>query len=721
MSKRHNEYTRELVDFVRELRPPAPIAGGLLPKLSIVTPSYNQARFLERTILSVLNQGYPRLEYIIIDGGSTDGSVDIIRKYERYLTHWESQPDRGQSHAINKGFERATGEYVGWQNSDDLYFPGALRKLGAAAARGRAPIVSGNLFVADANNRIFRKIHYTPVNRGTLTVVKASIPNQSAIFRRDLLKKHGLLQESMRYCMDLELWSRLLREGKNVIVPEAMGVYTAHDETKTALMQDVLLEERKQIVDRIRNSEPGLGKLFQLSCRASKVAAHARQGDLKSSPPGCWAGTTGPRTRRVRHPQRHGAAVMHSRHLSTLHLLGLFAFTALALNDDSFILGVGSFKLSPFDVIFVAILVVKAMRLADPAAYALPRGALGLLLGIQALSVAYLLLVSIDHPGIETGDVARDLRIVFYFLTTPFLCYKDIDTPHAYAVLQKYIIAACLTVATLMLLQQLQGFSIANPVRNVRLGVWAIPLGVVSLLYFRRTLRISGPKAYALTLYMLLALVFSLNRSQYLQLAVSVLLAMMLASGSEVRRRVVLIFAPAAVAGVLVFASIGYLDVLTNRIFSVERLDEDSSYGARVQEMQGQMDFFAQSPVFGKGAGFRSWVMGENGFELSTFAHNSWAFYLMKFGLVGTIMIMLPPLLILLLTLFRRYAHPGLELHRRYLLATAPIYIFIDSMSGGLAYAPKTAFTGFLLCCLLPCLRGIPPIPATVRMRRAGP
>ena len=144
MRKRHNEYSRQLIDFVRELRPPAPIAGGLLPKVTIVTPSFNQAKFLERTILSVLNQGYPRLEYIIIDGGSTDGSVDIIRKYERYLTYWESTPDRGQSHAINKGFERATGDYVGWQNSDDLYFPGALRKLGTAAARGRAPIVSGN-------------------------------------------------------------------------------------------------------------------------------------------------------------------------------------------------------------------------------------------------------------------------------------------------------------------------------------------------------------------------------------------------------------------------------------------------------------------------------------------------------------------------------------------------------------------------------------------------
>ncbi|MDH1178398.1 O-antigen ligase family protein [Achromobacter mucicolens] len=404
---------------------------------------------------------------------------------------------------------------------------------------------------------------------------------------------------------------------------------------------------------------------------------------------------------------------MTTRRLSTLHLLGLFVFTALALNDDRFIVGVGSFKLSPFDLLFVAMLGVKALRLAHPGAYALPRGALGVLLGIQAISVIYLLLVSAHHPGIETGDVARDLRIVFYFLCTPFLCYKDIDSPHAYAILQKYIVAASLAVATLMLLEQATGFSVANPLRNVRLGVWAIPMGVVSLLYFRRTLNVSGPKAYALTLYMVMALVFSLNRSQYLQLAISVVIAVLLAGNADIRRRAIMIFAPAAVAGVLIFASIGYLDVLTQRIFSVERLDEDSSYGARVQEMEGQMQFFAESPVFGKGAGFRSWVMGENGFELSTFAHNSWAFYLMKFGVVGTIMIMLPPLLILLFSLFRRYAHPGLEMHRRYLLATAPIYIFIDSMSGGLAYAPKTAFTGFLLCYCLSLMRNaqIMPVP----------
>jgi len=401
------------------------------------------------------------------------------------------------------------------------------------------------------------------------------------------------------------------------------------------------------------------------------------------------------------------------RRLSTLHLLGMFVFTALALNDDRFIVGVGSFKLSPFDLLFVAMLGVKALRLADPRAYALPRGALGVLLGIQAISVIYLLLVSSHHPGIETGDVARDLRIVFYFLCTPFLCYKDIDSPHAYAILQKYIVAASLAVAALMLVEQAAGFSVANPLRNVRLGVWAIPMGVVSLLYFRRTLNVSGPKAYALILFMVMALVFSLNRSQYLQLAISVTIAVLLAGSADIRRRAVMIFVPATVAGVLIFASIGYLDVLTDRIFSVERLDEDSSYGARVQEMEGQMAFFAENPVFGKGAGFRSWVMGENGFELSTFAHNSWAFYLMKFGVVGTTMIMLPPLLILLFSLFRRYAHPGLEMHRRYLLATAPIYIFIDSMSGGLAYAPKTAFTGFLLCYCLSLMRNaqIMPVP----------
>src|SRR5215204_5758135 len=97
--------------------------GKDLPKISIVTPSYNQAEFIEETILSVINQNYPNLEYIVIDGGSTDGSVEIIKKYEQYFSYWVSEPDKGHADALNKGFAKATGEVMAWINSDDKYFP----------------------------------------------------------------------------------------------------------------------------------------------------------------------------------------------------------------------------------------------------------------------------------------------------------------------------------------------------------------------------------------------------------------------------------------------------------------------------------------------------------------------------------------------------------------------------------------------------------------------
>lgn len=391
--------------------------------------------------------------------------------------------------------------------------------------------------------------------------------------------------------------------------------------------------------------------------------------------------------------------------LSTLSLLGWFAFTALVITGENMVLGVGTFKLSPYDIIFLAMCLVKFGRLAEPGAYSLPTGRVGIVLMFNVLAVIYLVVSAGHQPGIDPGDVFRDLRLIFYFLVVPFICYKDLDTPDAYRKIQMFIVGAGAAVACSMLVEQVMGFSVLNPVRDIRLGVWVIPFAVVSLLYFREQLRFKITTAYGLILFMMMALVFSLNRSQYLQLMASVGIAMVLGGRVSAMRRGLALFTPAFVAAIVVFSALGYTDVLVDRVFSVQDLNSDSSYGARIQEYEGQMEMFRQAPLFGHGAGYRSWVMGEDGFELSTFAHNSWAFYLMKFGLVGTTIIMLPCLLILLFALARPLRDPRLELHRRYLIACVPVYIFIDSLSAGLAYAPKTAFTGMLLCYALSLVR----------------
>ncbi|WP_066634100.1 O-antigen ligase family protein [Bordetella sp. H567] len=411
------------------------------------------------------------------------------------------------------------------------------------------------------------------------------------------------------------------------------------------------------------------------------------------------------------------------RHYSTVPLLCAFVFSALALSNEALVIGVGGFKLSIFDLLFVAILAVKLVRLTDPAAYSLPSARITLLMALNLLAWVYLVYMAPPPQGVEVGDMARDMRIVAYFLLTPYLCYKDIDGPAAYRKLQWTIVASGLTVAALMITKVAIGFSTVEPVRDVTLGIWVIPMSITSILYFREVLGLKSRTAYFLTMFLFMALVFSLNRSQYLQLGVTVGIAVVLGGKVGALRRVSFIFAPAIIGGLLVFYAIGYLDVLESRVLTVEALDDDSSYGARVQEYDGQMDQFRERPMFGHGAGYRYWVMGENGFELGTFAHNSWAFYLMKFGLIGSIVIMGPPLLLMLLSLSRRNGNAGVDMHRRYLIACVPIYIFIDSLSGGLAYAPKTALTGFLLTYCLSLLRNYrPPLsPYEAAIRAAAP
>ena len=131
------------------------------PKISVITPSFNQAAYLERTILSVLDQDYPNIEYIIIDGGSTDGSVDIIRKYANRLTNWVSESDRGQAHAINKGLQQATGTWIAWQNSDDVFYPGTFSQLAQMAAMyPDVDLIIGNMNLIDKDDMLLRDIKY---------------------------------------------------------------------------------------------------------------------------------------------------------------------------------------------------------------------------------------------------------------------------------------------------------------------------------------------------------------------------------------------------------------------------------------------------------------------------------------------------------------------------------------------------------------------------------
>jgi glycosyltransferase involved in cell wall biosynthesis len=212
--------------------------GRPWPKISIVTPSYNQGRFLEETIRSVLLQGYPNLEYIVIDGGSTDESAEIIRKYEPWLTYWVSERDRGQSHAINKGLARCTGEIFNWINSDDVMDAGALQAVARAWLDAPGTVIAGN--VADFNeNGVHRIIVPTAVTlENFMNVHKArrcqSLWHQPGTFLPlASVQRAGGVREELRYTMDHFLMIELLCHCRVVCIPEQLAHFRLHSGSKT--------------------------------------------------------------------------------------------------------------------------------------------------------------------------------------------------------------------------------------------------------------------------------------------------------------------------------------------------------------------------------------------------------------------------------------------------------------------------------------------------------
>lgn len=221
------------------------------PRISIITPSFNQAAFLERTILSVLKQDYPNLEYIVIDGGSSDGSVDIIRKYQSHLAYWVSEPDQGQAHAINKGLKRATGEWVGWQNSDDIFYPGAFMYVAHAAIRsGDSELIIGDINLIDEHDNVIREMRYVRPNYESLLAEGMVLTNQAAFWRHSLHTQVGWLNESLHYGFDYEWFLRILKQTNRAVhVPQCLGALRYHDATKTSRSQDLFDEEYRGILD----------------------------------------------------------------------------------------------------------------------------------------------------------------------------------------------------------------------------------------------------------------------------------------------------------------------------------------------------------------------------------------------------------------------------------------------------------------------------------------
>lgn len=210
--------------------------GSPWPKISVVTPSFNQGQFIEETIRSVLLQNYPNLEFIIIDGGSTDNTVEVIKKYEPWLFYWVSEPDRGQSHAINKGIFKSSGEILFWLNSDDILLPGSLRIVANVfASHKELPLVSGQAVVIDHEGEEIGELNTYFISwEELITNPGNSIRQIATFFSRNMFEKYGYLNEDLQISMDKELISRFTQQNMPLIINEYLAAFRVHKDSKTA-------------------------------------------------------------------------------------------------------------------------------------------------------------------------------------------------------------------------------------------------------------------------------------------------------------------------------------------------------------------------------------------------------------------------------------------------------------------------------------------------------
>jgi glycosyltransferase involved in cell wall biosynthesis len=251
-----------------------------VPRISVVTPSYNQGTFLEKTLCSVLDQGYPQLEYIVIDGGSSDDSVSIIKKYEKHLAYWVSEKDRGQSHAINKGFQHATGDIFAWLNSDDYYEPGALQTVADYASR----FPDTGVFVGHGRkvNVSGEQVYYK--EPGQLTFEEmcqwlsgGNFMQPSCFFRREVWEQAGPLDESVHIALDVDLWLKMVKKAPFMKIDKLLSTATMHPDAKTAAFRNRMVVDCALVVIRAGGEQYVRPELDALADKLSHLQKQVRR------------------------------------------------------------------------------------------------------------------------------------------------------------------------------------------------------------------------------------------------------------------------------------------------------------------------------------------------------------------------------------------------------------------------------------------------------------
>ena len=241
--------------------------------VSIVTPSYNQASFLEQTMRSVLEQDHPRIEYIVVDGSSTDSSVEIIQKYADQLAYWISEKDSGQAEAINKGFSRARGEILAWLNSDDYYLPGTIAAVAQCFQEHPDVVMAyGDMLAVDGNGQAINLQKYKQLTLQDLLCFQI-IGQPSVFFRRSAFETTGPLETSFHFMLDHHLWIRLAQQGRILHVPQVWSAARYHAQAKNRAKAAEFGREAFRVLEWAKN-QPSLAEALSDVGRRALASAH---------------------------------------------------------------------------------------------------------------------------------------------------------------------------------------------------------------------------------------------------------------------------------------------------------------------------------------------------------------------------------------------------------------------------------------------------------------